>query len=387
MQKFFHLIVLLCALTGGIGASADQVSLEQIRLQTAYQLAQYPENRALRFRYAKASFHSGNYEASKFHLTELMRSSTDTEDLAVLKQVRATVLKTDPFSFGLHFTILPSTNIARTSSNQLFDTLLGTFLIVGGGQEETGVGFRLGAQAAYEVAQPDWGSTITYTASLSRSSYPIDRLNNYEAFVGATWGKRTLGGFAQITPYAIRTLFDDTSQPKGDSTRAGLRYSYEHYLGVSRSITGAITAEHRNYNELDYLDGQFFSFDLSYVSPLSQSSFIELGAQLSRSAPESDHLKYGGLMGWAEITRRVPSIGTIGLSGSVAARNYDGVFPASTFARQDRYASIGVSFTSPHIKVWNTSPKITCQITQNWSNIALYDYRANDCAIGFVQNF
>ena len=387
MHRFAFIIAVLFATTGASCLSGETLSLDQVRVETGYQLARYPENRALRFRYAKASFHTGRYDAAKFHLTELMRSSPNAEDLDLLHRVKATVVETSPLNFGVNMAILPSTNIGRTSANQIFDTLAGTFRITGGGQERTGVGFRLGAQASYEVAQPDWGSKITYTMSLSRTLYPIDVLDTYQGFVGATWGKRSLTGFMQITPYVARTLYDNADHPNGDATRSGLRYSYEYYLGVSQSIEGAVTVEHRKYDDLDYLDGNFLSIDLSYASPVFQSSFIEIGTQLSRNAPQAEHLKYKGLTAWAEISRQMGSIGKVGLTGSLGVRDYDGIFPASPDPRRDNYVSVGMSFTSPRVQIFRNSPKITCQIAQNRSNIALYEYHSKDCAISFEQSF
>jgi len=121
-------------------AEPSQSQIEQVRLITAQQLAQQPTNRLLRFRYAKASYQLGNQDAAKYHLRFMMRTSQSENELKQLTAAYATASADSLWSFGMNLSILPSTNINKTSSNKFFDTLLGKFHIADGGVEKSGAG-------------------------------------------------------------------------------------------------------------------------------------------------------------------------------------------------------------------------------------------------------
>lgn len=390
MRCVGRFLVLVACLVAGTAqaqtADLSQDQIEQIRRAVGSQLAQNPDNRALRFRYAQASFQSGNYDAAKYHLRYLMRSSQSADELKRLQSAYATVADESPWSFGLNFSILPSTNINKTSSNEIFDTPLGQFLIVGGGVEESGVGLRFGGRVNYETTLQS-GAYLTYGLELNRSQYPADRLNSSDGTVRLTWGQNSLNGFTQISPYVRRYVYDESGAGSADSMRYGIRLSHEYYLTSSSSITGSFTAERRDYDNLDYLDGNFYSTSLAYRGQLSDTSNLSLGLGISKNAPEQEHLRYLGGSASAEVTRSIRNIGTIGFNVGLGMRQYEGIFPAFGDAREDREASVGMSFRSQHIQVLDTSPKLSCRLSQNWSNVALYDYQSTDCAITFERNF
>jgi opacity protein-like surface antigen len=390
MRCVGRFLVLVACLVAGTAqaqtADLSQDQIEQIRRGIASQLSQNPENRALRFRYAQASYQSGRNDAAKYHLQQLMRTSPNARDLQQLQEAYATVVEDSPWSFGLNFSILPSTNINKTSSNEIFETPLGPLLIVGGGTEESGVGLRYGARVNYEAPLSS-GASLTYGLELNRSQYPDDRLNNLDGTVELIWSNYSLSGRTTITPYATRYVYDVTDGDSSDSTRYGLRVGYEHFLTSDSSITGTVTAERRDYDEKDYLDGSFLSTSLSYQNQISETYHLRLQTSVSASAPEQDHLRYIGVFMSGELSRPIQNWGTAGVSLGLGMREYEGDFPLLGEPRDDRSASIGISFRSSQIRVLGSSPKVSCQVQQNWSNVALYEYRSTDCGLTFERSF
>lgn len=363
--------------------SLSQDRIEQIRRTTAYQLSQSPDNRALRFQYAQMSYQSKRYDAAKYHLQQLMRTSPNARDLQQLQKAYATVVEELPWSFGLNFSILPSTNVNKTSSNTIFETLIGPLLIDGGGTEESGVGLRYGARANYEIPLSS-GATLTYGLELNQSQYPADRLNYTDGTVRLTWSNYSLNRRTTITPYAKRYVYD---RKISDSTRYGLKVGYEHFLTSDSSIASAFTAEHRNYDEKDSLDGSFFSTSLSYQNQISETYHLRLQTSVSASTPQEDHLRYIGVSMSGELTRPVQAWGTVGVSIGLNMRQHEGNFSLIKEPREDRSATIGMSFRSRQIRVFGSSPKLSCHVQQNWSNVGLYEYQSTDCAVTFGRNF
>lgn len=382
-------LLMACLMAGTVHAQPVALSpeqIEQIRRVTGYQLSQAPQNRELRFRFALASYQSGRHAAAKFHLQQLMRTSPTQRDLQQLQKAYATVVKGSPWSYGFNFSILPSTNVNKTSSNEIFETPFGPLLIVGGGLEESGVGLRYGARVNYESPLSS-GATLTYGLELNRSQYPAKRLNSTDATARLTWSKHLLSGVVQITPYLTRDVYDVSEVNSSDSTRYGLRFGYEHYLKADSSIASTFTAERRDYDDKNFLDGSFFSTAVSYQKQVSDTYHLRLQANLSASSPQLDHLRYVGIAMSGEVTRPIKGWGALGLNLGLTVRKYDGDFPALAEPRSDKSASLGMSFRSQKIRVLGSSPKLSCQIQQNWSNVALYDYRSTDCAITFQRNF
>lgn len=120
---------------------------------------------------------------------------------------------------------------------------------------------------------------------------------------------------------------------------------------------------------------------------MSKTYHLRLQTNISANTPEQDHLRYIGAFMSGELTRPVQNWGTVGVSIGLGMRQYEGNFPLLGKPREDRSASIGISFRSQKIRVFGSSPKVSCQVQQSWSNVALYDYQSTDCALTFVRNF
>ena len=125
-------ITALTALVGATTASGDQSI-----------------SRAQRFAQAQVTYQTGQYGAAKHHLRLLMHSSRDADELKHLRAAYGTALAASPWSFGLNASFLPSTNINKTSSNEVFHTPLGTFQITDGGVLERSLATLPSAKLAF----------------------------------------------------------------------------------------------------------------------------------------------------------------------------------------------------------------------------------------------
>ncbi len=360
--------------------------IARIRAVLAQQLARSPQDRALRFRYAQAAYQSGHFDAAKHHLRILMRSSRLPDELANLQKAYADVVDRSHWSFSGHFSLLPSTNINKTSSNIVFETPLGTAVIPDGDNEESGIGVRFGVGASYEDVLAS-GQTLNYNFGLTRVHFPAERLRRTDASVGLSWGIRAVGSETRINPSLLRTQYDIGGDDSSSSTRYKVRLSHERYLPKGRAVLGSLSAEYRDYDVQDHQDGPVFGAGVTYRTAVFDRFRLISGVNLTRSNPKRPHLRYTGAALSAELSWPVARLGTFGVSAGLGGREYDGDFTSFDFPRSDRFASVGVSATSPRIKIWGSSPKLSCTYQQGWSNIALYDYRSTDCALTFVRNF
>lgn len=387
---FFPLLAaLLLACLLPLSLRADPVPdprLAQIRAQAAQILMREPDNRLARFRYAQASYQSGDHDPAKRQLLILMRSSQSAEELDELKAAYGTVLRARPWRFGVDLAILPSTNINKTSSNQIFDTPFGQFLIIDGGVEDSGVGFRLGGRASYDRLLHS-GAVLSYGLEISRHHYPADRLNHLDGTLSLTWSQRGLGRQTRIIPYLRRIAYDISAEDGPDSTRFGLRLIHDHDLTPASTLSGALTLEQRDYDRLDQLDGPFRSAVVAYQGEIDPRTGYSLSFGLSQSLPQITRLRYRETVLSAELRRALGSFGVVGVNAGLQQRQYAGDFPALAEPRADRSRSIGLSVRSPHLRIGDLVPELSCEITQNDSNVALYEFRSTDCAVSFDHTF
>ena len=384
--KYLVIIVLSCFLLTTAQAEQSQSQIEQVRLITAQQLAQQPTNRLLRFRYAKASYQLANQDVAKYHLRVMMRTSQSEKELKQLTAAYATVTADSLWSFGMNLSILPSTNINKVSSNKFFDTSSGRFYIGDGGVEKSGAGIKIGSRLSYQSILPN-SVFLTSGFEINRSQYPASRLNNFDASVSLKFEKRYVAGVRQVTPYIQRHLYDASPTTNADSFRYGIKFSNEHYLTSNSSVTGTFSAEYREHDNLSNLNGDFYNTSLSYQGELSKATELALNIRLTHNYPKTEHLKYRGVSLEGVLTRRIGALGIAGINSNLGMRQYQGEFPFLWKTREDRSASIGTSFKALKVEIFDVSPKLSCQIQQNWSNVALYDFKSTDCAIVFEKNF
>jgi hypothetical protein len=375
--------VALLAHPAGAQDTADGADLQRVMILLSNRLAQDPDNRLVRYRFAQAAYRSGRSEVALYHLKVLMRSSESPAELARYQEGYATVVNKSPWSFNVNFSLLPSTNINKSSFNDYFDTLLGKFEITNGGEEETGVGLRVGGTLSYATAL-DNGLLATFSLDVNRFWYPVERFNRYDTQASLALGWHALGSYTEVKPYVSRVFYND---PDGNYTRYGVRLNHERYLSADAALYGSLVAEYRDHDTKDYLDGPVYMASLSYKDVFAESFTGRIGANLTYSQPEQEHLRYAGTTLWGEVSRTFDDFGTIGVNASVGGRWYEGIFPALTEAREDHMAGIGVSFSTPHLEILDMRPKFSCNHSMNWSNVALYEFKSTDCSINFERSF
>jgi hypothetical protein len=80
-------------------------------------------------------------------------------------------------------------------------------------------------------------------------------------------------------------------------------------------------------------------------------------------------------------------IGALGEFGSITARDYNGISPATNLIREDDTGALGISESPQQFEVFGARAKFNCQVQRNASNIALYDYQTTDCRISFETSY
>jgi hypothetical protein len=152
-------VVLACTLAtpGAQAQTQAQASVERPTIQQlANVLQQDPDNRLARWAFAQGAFNADRYDVARYHVGQLLRSAKSEGDIETLSRGLSEITAADPWNVSLNFSILPSTNVNRYTSNDEFETLIGIFTPEGGGDEVSGIGLSIGAGLSYTLALPDY---------------------------------------------------------------------------------------------------------------------------------------------------------------------------------------------------------------------------------------
>jgi hypothetical protein len=126
---------------------------------------------------------------------------------------------------------------------------------------------------------------------------------------------------------------------------------------------------------------------VNYGHAIGPRTRFGVEVSIARFEPEREHLTYWDGSVSANMSQRFDGIGALGVFGSVTARDYDGIFPATDLIREDDTVALGVSYSPQQFEVLAARPKFSRQVQRNASHIALYDYQTTDCRIALEKSF
>jgi len=361
-----------------------QAQLKAINLSNVLNaLKEDPDNRQARWALSGWLFQAGKYDAARFHIRTLLKSTKTENDRRVLLKALKSVEEKSPWTFNTDFAILPSSNVYRYTYNDRFETLLGTFVPTGDGNAESGVGLSLGGTLNYAFVTQG-GSRIGLSAQLRQSLYEDHDLQSTRLRFGVKQEQFYIGGEGAVEAYSYLRFDGDAELYRRDF---GLQYSHKWHLGDGKQVTIGLDVQDRTDISNADLSGQFAKANLLYAFPVADKTNAALGYSLSGFKAGLDHNSYVQHQVSAQINRGFKGIGNIGVFATYSMNSYDGLYPATTMARNDTKITIGGSFRPETFQIKGARPRMSCAQAFHQSNIALFDYRAMDCSLVFEKSF
>jgi hypothetical protein len=375
-------VLFFCAL-----ATPDAQAQAAVERPTIAQLAnvlkQDPDNRLARWAFAQGAFNANRYDVARYHVGQLLRSAQSEDDIETLTRGLSDITAADPWDVSFNFSLLPSTNVHRYTYNNEFETLLGIFTPEGGGDEVSGIGLSIGAGLSYTIALPDY-SQLSLRTRVNQTLYDISELNSTSVRVGLSRESFAIGRTTTMEPFLRLSIDEEQVLERRDY---GLKLATAWQLGNGGQLRTSFLGESRNYIDSDATSGPYGRIGVNYGNSIGPRTRFGLGISIARFEPEREHLTYWERSVSADISRRFNGIGALGLFGSITARDYDGIFPATDLIREDDTVAVGISYSPQTFEVFGARPKVSCQVQRNASNIALYDYQSTDCRIAFEKSY
>ncbi|MBU2867596.1 porin family protein [Pacificibacter marinus] len=335
---------------------------------------------------AEAFARSGQVRRAEAFLQYLLKRPEygryETQYLAALAKLQARY----PFVASVSFAALPSTNIRNTSSETVFDTLIGRFEIDDGGEETSGIGFEVGLHGRYRHPIAD-GLTFEIGATLNRIWYDDPELRYWRGRVTTDIKKVGTHGSILGGLHFDRTYYAEVEGDSSDRIATGLHGQWSRSFTGKTQFTFSGVAEYRDYLDKDSLSGPFASVHLGWNKRLETGAIIHLGGTVERSKPSLDYHGYwGGTLRGGYETNLTDTL-RAGVNLSAAVRRYDSDFAAVDYPRRDEIYRFGFTVSDSRIKIMGGTPKLSCGYKIQNSNIALYQSASTDCRIGWSYQF
>lgn len=345
-----------------------------------------PRNPHAHLLLVKSFASQGLQRRAEAYLHSLIKEPEQRVNVATFQAALAKFEKQRPFVFSGSFVIKPSSNINNVSSQRFFDTLLGRFDINNGGNEQFGVGVELGGKLVHRTPLQD-GRSIELSGTISRGFFERSDLRYWRANIGADIKQIGPQKDWRIGIFADRKAYTDVSNSSGELLSYGLRGNFRKSLSASRHISIHGSAEQRNYINAETLSGPIFSLGTSVRSVHARGRTSFYGINFERRRTELDYHRYWGIGVRAGYEANVTQNLRMGLNSAFTIREYDANFASVDFARHDRILKFGVSAINKKIDVFGATPKLSCSIERQKSNIALYSKNTTECQIGWFYSF
>lgn len=325
---------------------------------------------------------SRDYGPAEFHFDALLRVDSNEEMRDGYRRFLNVIDQNKPIGFSGYFALIPSSNVNRGTNNTVFDTTLGQFVINPTSQAESGVGVQLGVSGYFRhLTSPT--SRIALNWSLSGTRYEQEQYNSALGNIALSYEQITGSGSWFVSPYYRMNWREDDA----DNDALGMRFGLTYRLDTKTQLSFSLAHEYRDYSVQDYQDGSFSSASISLSHQLSPSLSVSGGVAFERSLPSAEHLQYDS----GKMVLGLSKLWEGGLQSSFGfeygKRNFVGVFPLTTSAREDTFSRISIGAQHSRIDIHGFTPHLSCSYTLNRSNVAFYDYDATECQATISRNF
>jgi hypothetical protein len=332
---------------------------------------------------ARALNVSGDREASRLHLEMLANGSQDSD----LQQFAARTLRAmnEHRSHGasLQFSLLPSTNVNRGTSNSTFNIGPFEFIIDDNSRKTSGLGVSMGGNA-FKNFRVDDKRAITLRGGANLKKYKDT--NDYDdatLSLGLDY-RRIFGWIATSVGPAVRYKF-----AAGDPHM--LAYGLAGGVNVpvgSRSQAGAaISVMHQDYVDLDYRDGPKVSTNFTLQHLLSASTRLAGTIAFEFERTDRPHLDHNDILFKLEAHHEWRGGLITSAFASYQPSYYDGDFPTTGEPRTDHEYSIGGRVAHRSFSIGGFAPQLTYEYTTKSSNVSFYDHESHDVGLSMTRNF
>lgn len=287
-----------------------------------------------------------------------------------------------PSGVGMQFSLLPSSNINKGTSNTVFDSALGDFIIGPSMQAESGLGARFGLSGFFRhLVSPL--SKVEINWAIFGTKFGNGVYDSIEKALSISYEKRTLTGQWSLEGYARHGRRNG-----GEEVRTlGGRYEFSKSISADNSVAFLVSHEYRNYPLTAYRNGPITRSAISITHQFDAGLSVSGGIQSESSQPDTEHLQYISYETFGRISKvwNDETHATVGFR--MGGREFSGVYPLTNISRLDSYSGFDFSVNNNRIQYLGFTPKLSCAFNSNSSNVSFFDFSAADCSVRVSKEF
>lgn len=323
-----------------------------------------------------------DFGAARDQFTALLDIDPDPQMRDGYRRFLATIDQNRPVTVRTQFAVLPSSNARRGTTNTVFDTALGQFVINPAARAKPGVALQYGLSGAFRHNVGASGRVVLdWSAIAIAADDPVRDMR--EATVALSYERLTRQGSWRVAPTARRAERRDGT----DHAALGWRIGATRRLNDRDSLIVAAHRETRRYDSQDFQNGAYGTLSAGLTRAISASLQVSGTVTLEYGQAEAAHLAYEGLSVSASVNRAWTGGLVTGFGLEFGARDYVGDYPLTTRPRRDGTTRVSIDLRHSRMDLGGFLPVLTCGHTLNRSNVAFFDYGATDCGISLTRSF
>jgi tetratricopeptide (TPR) repeat protein len=342
-----------------------------------------PNDLRIRRELAHTLYLANKLSKATYQLNRLIYTDPNPLLRRAYRSLKSKIGKQRPFEWQTYFSIEPSTNVNRGSTQDSFSTVLGDLDIDEDSRATSGVGVTAGLSGSFQLRAS--GRSLTrLSLTYSKTVYSEEPQFNFDRSIIAIVHRFDIGQTAwTIAPFKRNEFRQDQS----DSSALGLTIAAKHFFNAKTRLSLATTFEDRTFDASTGNNGSFKTFFAALEHDLSPTFSLGGKLALEQSRPKTEHINYDGISVTLSATKYWPG-GFVGKASVYAGhRGFDGTIPLTTIQRSDDYWGIGASVKMNRWFIGSLSPVVRCRYEKNGSNAALFDFDAFGCGLHLTRTF
>ena len=366
------------------GQLSDAITIYRAILQA--QPANIPVRQAL----ADALFRNEEFEASRFHFTELRSADPRPAAQQIYANALRAIQEKRNYGFSASLTLTPSTNINGGTRNQTEEVNDNVTLNAGElGVEESGIGLQVVFGGFYRIPVDE--AFVTFRLSASQTVYSNDIYNVLIPSASVTYslgtGRKRFSLAASVSQTILNEDKDPTVTDRTDAVSRSVILSFSEPVSPRMATFGSV-----RFNALEYDD-----------APTSNGEgvFLEGGVNYALSPTVSligavRHGVYDAEQRFASY--RIPGFRAgIGVNWKGGWQTYvEGQYELQRYSerllfqdglRKDREYAVRANILNSRINYAGFAPRVSCTWRKTDSTIGIYDSETTECAVNLTRGF
>ncbi len=353
--------------------SASRVFRDLLRL--------FPQERNIRRSLIVSQVAMEDFDGALFQADELIETARSPQERQGYQRLKRQILARRPYGFNAGFSLVPSNNINRATSNDEIEG--GVFdgaEITENNESGLGMTVSLGAFRRFPLGDK---SFLQLDGSLGITAYSNPDYNRGTAGISLSHTRDMQNGLWRNQLSLRRTIVNQGPDPEEDrdnSRNVSLSTLRQIQIGEKNQLTGSLTASRTDFEEPGNasFDNYSLSGSVGLRRRLTPTLAIDGGLSLSRSVAEDSSFSYKSYRLNTGVTKVWQSGWRASLGLSFEERLYDFNYSdADPFQlrRADETIGANISLLNSRITVRGATPRLSCQASKGSSNIVFADNR------------